>query len=572
MAASFLLPSLPCINRTRDSFFLQPNHLVKNVMHVLVHISQPKCSIKLYKVPHRVGSKCAIRCSVTTGSLQGNPKEYDIFSAVSAPNTTSRSKTLLDCSSNSVNDFERQLQEFFLEVKTMLEKRNIDGAVNILQANYEAVKEQINEGANGMEQAAILDIIAMGYMSMREYKIVENLLEMLQEIVGSAKNDDTFLDSVLLHMGTMYAHFRKYEKAMVMYERSLDILKGLFGSNSTFLIPSLLGMAKVYTSIGRTSKAVEFYHRALNILEMGRGDESEDIVVPLAGLGNLFIKGGKAADAENCFNRIVRTYAKLYGDHDGRVGMAMCSLANAKCAKGSLDDAIELYTKGLQVIKDSNYLALDDPVMEKIRVDLADLCHTAGREHEGRELLKECLLITEEYKGREHVSSVTHLLNLATSYSRSKNFVEAERLQREGLRIMEMRMGPHDPSITVPMLSLAVTLYHLKRDIEAEHYALEAVGIRERAFGDKSLPVAEALDCLVSIQTRIGKDDAEVLALLKRILSVQEKEFGYESEEVVNTLKKVVFYLDKLGRKNEKLPLQRRLSMLRTKYKEKVYY
>lgn len=80
----------------------------------------------------------------------------------------------------------------------------------------------------------------------------------------------------------------------------------------------------------------------------------------------------------------------------------------------------------------------------------------------------------------------------------------------------------------------------------------------------------EALDCLASIQIRLGKDDNTVLAILRRVLQIQEKELGYDSEETMTTLKKVVFYLDKMGKKDEKLPLQRRLSLLRSKYKQKV--
>lgn len=113
------------------------------------------------------------------------------------------------------------------------------------------------------------------------------------------------------------------------------------------------------------------------------------------------------------------------------------------------------------------------------------------REQEGRELLEECLLICERYKGKEHPSSVTHLLNLASSYSRSKNFVEAERLLRTSLQIMSKMVAPEDQSLTVPMLHLAITLYHLKRDEEAERLALEAVHIRENAFGKQSLPVGK---------------------------------------------------------------------------------
>lgn len=82
----------------------------------------------------------------------------------------------------------------------------------------------------------------------------------------------------------------------------------------------------------------------------------------------------------------------------------------------------------------------------------------------------------------------------------------------------------------------------------------------------------EALDCLVSIQTRLGRDESELLELLRRILNIQEREFGRESEEVLVTLKKIVYYLDKLGKKDEKLTLQRRLSVLSKKYKQTINY
>ncbi|XP_043720369.1 uncharacterized protein LOC122667941 [Telopea speciosissima] len=552
------------------------NHWKKGILYFSVRLQSKKFSFKLYSMPSRTISRpTSLRCFTTNGSkeLRGGHEKDFVSSGVSAPNYLGRSNTLLDSSSNPIHDmsdFERELQDFFIEVKTMLKKGDINGATDLLQANYEAVKEQMDAGVKGMEQAAILDIIALGYMGIGDFKLVECLLNMLNEIVRSVKNGEPLLDSVLMHMGSIYAALGKFEDALRVYRRGLEILESIFGKQSPFLIVPLLGMAKVFGSIGRVKKAVEFYYRALNILETSRGTESEDVVLPLFGLGNLLIKEGKASDAENSFKRILSIYTKLYGEKDGRVGMAMCFLAHAKCAKGDMDEAIRLYRNGLQVIKFSKYMDLDDDIMEKMRIDLAELLHVAGREIEGRELLEECLLITEKYKGNGHPSSVTHLLNLATSYSRSKKFVEAERLLRTSLRIMMKTVGPDDQSITFPMLHLAVTLYHLKQDEEAEHLALEATRIREEAFGKESLPVGEALDCLVSIQSRLRKDDGEVLALLKRVLSIQEKELGHESEDVMVTLKKVVFYLDKLGKKDEILPLQRRLSMLRTKYKQYV--
>lgn len=38
-----------------------------------------------------------------------------------------------------------------------------------------------------------------------------------------------------------------------------------------------------------------------------------------------------------------------------------------------------MYKRGLQVIKNTNYMALDDSLLEKMRVDLAELLHVSGR-------------------------------------------------------------------------------------------------------------------------------------------------------------------------------------------------
>ena len=115
------------------------------------------------------------------------------------------------------------------------------------------------------------------------------------------------------------------------------------------------------------------------------------------------------------------------------------------------------------------------------------------REIEGRELLEECLVINERRNGSEDSSTVMHYLNLASSYSRSKNFVEAERLLRTSLQLLSKTLKPRHQAFTTPMLHLAVVLYNLRRDEEAENLATEALSIRESTFSCDSLPVGEQL-------------------------------------------------------------------------------
>ncbi|XP_059629009.1 uncharacterized protein LOC132271592 isoform X2 [Cornus florida] len=577
MATSLLhSPSFNNFRTGQVCLHMHSSQLQKSIASSCFYLRNRKCNMKLYMVPITSNSRhCVLRA--TSGSLEvhGTQEQTQVSSGVLDRDNSQRSEELHGISTlplDDMNDFERQLEELFEEIKTMIRMGNKNEALDLLKANYEGVKEQMDAGSRGIEEAAILDTIALGYMAIGDFKMVGSLLDMLNEVVDGLKGDEPLLDSILTHMGSMYSTLGKSEKSMLAYMRVLEILERVYGSDSTFLVTPLLGMAKVLGSVGKATKAIESYHRAIAILELSKGAESEDLVVPLFGLGNLLIKEGRASDAKNHIVRILNIYKKLYGENDGRVGIAMCSLANVKCAEGNADEAINLYRSALQVFKDSGFMELDDNVMEKTRIDLAELLHAVGRGEEGRELLRECLLITEKYKGKEHPSSVAHLINLATSYSRSKDFVEAERLLRTSLQIMMRTVGPDDQSITFPMLHLAVILYKLKQDEEAEQLALEVLRIRENAFGKESLPVGEALDCLVSIQTRLGKDDQELLKLLQRVLRIQERELGNESLEVTETLKKIVFYLDKLGLKDEKFPLQRRLSQLRNRYKQTVQY
>ncbi|WCJ28958.1 Tetratricopeptide repeat (TPR)-like superfamily protein [Euphorbia peplus] len=545
MAASCLLLSYPCLTNSRiieRCMCLSSN----KEMRCFTICLQKQCNFKPWMPPAIVPNRkhmlkdFAIHVAVT-------PQEDLDPSGVLNGSHFMRSVTLSENPSDGLNGLEGELQEFFDEVKTMFMAGNKDDAMDLLQANYEVVKEQINAGSRGIQEAATLDVIALGYMGVGELKYVEPILNLLNTVIENVKDDEHLLDLVLIHMGSMYAALGKLEESISVYQRAIGTLEMEYGKSSTFLVSPLLGMAKVLGSIGKAKKAIDVYHHVIRILEARSGADCEDLVVPVFNLANLLVKEGRNKDAEVQFTRILSIYQNLYGENDGRVSMALCSLAHVKCSTGNVEEAIDMYKRAIQIIKDTNYTDVDDNIVEKMRIDLAELLHVVGRGDEGRELLEESLLIAEKYRGEKHPSTISHLLNLATSYSQSKNYVEAERLLRACLEIMNKTVSPDDQSITFPMLHLAATLYSLNRDEEAEQLALEVLRIREKAFGEDSVPVGEALDCLICIQSRAGRGEGELLELLRRVLKIQEREFGYESEE-------------------------RRLSKLKMKYKQMVQY
>eukprot|EP01018_Ginkgo_biloba_P013746 Gb_27651 [translate_table: standard] len=466
-----------------------------------------------------------------------------------------------------ISELEDQLHELFVHVQKMIERGDEATARELIEANYEAVTQQLEMGIKGVEQAAMFDILAQLHMSLCDFKVAEHLLEQMKEIIVNVGNHEPLVDSILEHMANMYTTLEKPEEALPLYTRSLEIQEGVLGKDSPLLVNSLLGLASTYDALDEGLKSIETYRRAIIILEERRGAESEDLVLPLTYLAHVLIEETEVEEAEVSLRRALGIMEKSNRENDERVGVLTCVLARALCAKGEVNDAVRLYKNGLQIIENDGKLSLDDPVLETARTDLAELLHVLGREQESQEVWEKNLLVKEEAAGRDHPSLVVHLQNLATSYAKSGKFEKCEFLLRRALKILLDCSIPDDPEVSLPMLSLATTLYHLGKNEEAEDLAQEALRIRE-AFFDKQNPlIGEACDCLALIQHALGKD-GEAEPLMWRVLQIQEKEFGYDSQEVMSTLEMLIVFLGNLGKKFERLSLLRRLTKLKAKYEK----
>ena len=63
---------------------------------------------------------------------------------------------------DGMDDFERELQELFDEVKTLLAMGNKNDAMVLLEANYELVKEQVNCGFQRHRASCFLGHSSLG--------------------------------------------------------------------------------------------------------------------------------------------------------------------------------------------------------------------------------------------------------------------------------------------------------------------------------------------------------------------------------------------------------------------------
>ncbi|KAM1020989.1 hypothetical protein ACFX15_041396 [Malus domestica] len=88
----------------------------------------------------------------------------------------------------------------------------------------------MNAGVRGIEEAATIDIIALGYMAIGYWLCV--------------KDGEPLLDSVLVHMGSMYSTLGKFEKSMSAYRRAVSNMENIYESSRDLVVP-LFGLGNL---------------------------------------------------------------------------------------------------------------------------------------------------------------------------------------------------------------------------------------------------------------------------------------------------------------------------------------
>jgi len=109
--------------------------------------------------------------------------------------------TLQVLHSTDPSNFEKELEELFDEVKRMIKMGKKTDAIDLLNANYEMVKVRLNAGTKGVEEAAILDILALGYIAVGDLKSVGYLLNSVLFLPPSSRILSSNFDFLLCPHG-----------------------------------------------------------------------------------------------------------------------------------------------------------------------------------------------------------------------------------------------------------------------------------------------------------------------------------------------------------------------------------
>ncbi|MBX9696273.1 MAG: tetratricopeptide repeat protein [Cyanobacteria bacterium] len=387
--------------------------------------------------------------------------------------------------------------------------------------------------------------------------------------------------------GIIYQRLREADKALDCHVRSLEIRKRCLGETHPDVGYSLYNLANAKAMLGDKDEFEETTKHVIEIFSQAFGENAPETAMIMGNLGTFYIEQKRYDEALEISKRALEVREAAFGTDHPRLATNVHNIAVALTLSGKREEA-KGYSKRARALltqklenegwKDvNNIISLADSLnssgdtagaqellqetMERIEKELGEenpnflqllemFAIVAGKNFTQIETMKDCYLrilrIKTKQHGRIHPELASTLKHLAFCYQLQGD-ASTQRILTNRAKVIEFKFAIEDPeqaaiiefmtksyesdksSHSLRMLTSTLRLQG-KAD-EADALEREFINDLEVKHGNESLEFAKELSMLA-----IGMGHEESIAMLERILSIQEKHPDADPDEVENTL------------------------------------
>src|SRR5271165_1282093 len=354
----------------------------------------------------------------------------------------------------------------------------------------------------------------------------------------------------------------KYQEAIPIAERAVEVAKRLHGLEHPDMATSLNNLAELYQVMGEYAKAEPLYQEALRIWQKVLGPEHPDTATCLNNLAELYRAMGEYAKAESLLQEALRIRQKVLGPEHPDTATSLNNLA-------VLYDTVHVYAKAEPLLQEAlrirqKVLGSEHPDTATCLNNLAELYRAMGEYAKAEPLYQEALRIRQKVLGPEHPDTATSLNNLAELYQDLGGYAKAEPLLQEALRIRQRVFGPEDPDTATSLNNLAELYRAMGECAKAEPLYQEALRIDEKALGSEHPKTATSLDNLGSLYQSMG-EYAKAEPLYQEAIRIRQTVLGSKHPDTTLSLDRLAVLYQTMGEYAKAEPLLQEALRIRQK-------
>lgn len=324
-------------------------------------------------------------------------------------------------------------------------------------------------------------------------------------------------------LAQVYLTSKKYDQAMLLLNRSLNIIEQITGSESVDAAQPLAMRARILRAQGKYQPAIEQYARALAAAESLGADTPEQAVILNEYIG-LLKERGLAQKAQ----------ALLQGDYWRK----FTQLASRAYGLRDYNQA-EMYCQ--QAVLFAQTFGPTDARWSRTQTQLAEIYCQQGKPDLAEQTLEQTITNCEAVAGMNSTNLLIPFDALANVYDFEHKILQKALLRQRSLTLIENSAGHDDAEIARRSRDLG-SLYQAMGDYDkAEPFFQEAVVRSEKANDDVAAYLLAAADFY-----RAARKCDQAESMVRRALAIREK--SAEQSASPNEQLDVIQALDVLGR------------------------
>ena len=365
-------------------------------------------------------------------------------------------------------------------------------------------------------------------------KIGENILSIQEEMEA----DSLEYASITSFLGLCYSRIKDYDKAIVLYKKSLDIRVKKLGSEHIENAYLLNLISFCYEEKKDFFKAITLSKESLKIIGNLEGNAHPDYANLLNNLANRHIGAGNYEEAIKCHLEALSVYEKCFGKSHHNYLLSLNSLVSCYLHIGDSDKAVQLYIENISevdaeakndALSSMKTLALIEELLDELHPNdvaslnyLADYYANGGNYDKAIQFYEEALTIINEDIELNYVDYATLLNNLAVCYSYIDNNEKAIDLNTKALAIRKSHLGKKHPDYAQSLHNLAACYLEMNNYQKAIQLFREALVITQECIGKDCLEYANLLGYLAKCYTNIGNYENSIKLFIDALTIVEE--------------------------------------------------
>jgi CHAT domain-containing protein/Tfp pilus assembly protein PilF len=389
-----------------------------------------------------------------------------------------------------------------------VEQRGIDVAVKVIRPDGKQILESDTEPRKqGEERISMVAEVADSYRLSIEPAQSVTLAGRYEigvaELRAATESDLALYEARKLYEeGAKLQRAGKYDKALPLVERALEIREKISRVDHRGVADALHSLASLYLYKGEYAKAEPLYLRALTVYEKTAGPEHPSLARSLNHLAVLYWNRNEYVRAEQFARRALAIFESALGRAHSNVATTLNTLAMIYGSRGDFAKAEPLCQRVLTILESA--LGREHPYFATALNNLANVYYNKGDYAKAEHLYLRSLAIGEKVLGQEHSEVARTLFNLASVHLKRGEYAKAELLFGRALVIREKALGPEHPNVG-PVLGNLANLHRNRGEYaKAEPLYQRARAIIERALGTKHPYLPELLNTLAVLYAAKG--------------------------------------------------------------------